>query len=105
MTNFRTADEAKLEYITRMGEPLGKLFSALWQEAAWLQSKWIEYVELFGTKRSRIELLNKAAPAFFKVVQDSLWEDTIIHIARLTDPPKSAGKDNLTIHIAPGTGG
>ncbi len=101
MTNYRTAEEAELEYIRCMGEPLGKLFSALWQEVAWLHSKWIEYVELFGTKPSRIELLNEAAPAFFRIVQDSLWEDTIIHIARLTDPPKSVGKENLTVQALP----
>jgi hypothetical protein len=46
-------------------------------------------------------LLNKAAPAFFRIVQDSLWEDTIIHIARLTDPPKSVGKENLTVQALP----
>jgi hypothetical protein len=97
MTRYPTAEEAKLENIKRMGEPLGKLYSALWQEVSWLNFKWTEYVELFGTKPSRIQLLNKAAPAFFRIVQDSLWEDTIIHIARLTDPPKSAGKENLTV--------
>lgn len=101
MTNYRTAEEAKLEYIKCMGKPLGKLFHALWQEVAWLHSKWAEYVELFGTKPSRIELLNEAAPLFFRIVQDSLWEDTILHIARLTDPPKSVGKDNLTIQAIP----
>jgi hypothetical protein len=101
LTNYPTAEEAKLENIKRMGEPLGKLYSALWQEVSRLNFKWVEYVELFGTKPSRIELLNKAAPAFFRIVQDSLWEDTIIHIARLTDPPKSVGKENLTVQALP----
>jgi hypothetical protein len=101
MSNHRTAEETKREYIERMGEPLGKLFHALWQEVAWLYSKWAEYVELFGEKPSRIELLNEAAPGFFRIVQDSLWEETILHIARLTDPPKSVGKENLTIQALP----
>ena len=101
MSNYRTAEEAKLDYIKCMGEPLGKLFHALWQEVAWLHSKWSEYVELFGTKPSRIDLLNESAPLFFKIVQDLLWEDTILHIARLTDCPKSVGKDNLTIRAIP----
>ena len=44
-----------------------------------------------------MELLNEAAPAFTRIVQDSLWEGVILHIARLTDPPKSVGKRNLSI--------
>jgi len=80
-----------------MGEPLGILFHALWQELAWLYWKWNEYLALYGTKPSRIDLINKAAPGFFRVIQDSLWEDTILHLARLTDPPSSGGKPNLTI--------
>ena len=26
-----------------------------------------------------------------------MWEDVLLHVARLTDPPKSAGKSNLSI--------
>jgi hypothetical protein len=97
MGSHKTADEVKKQHVEKMGDDLGSLFHALWNEVAWLYSKWDEYVELFGTKPSRIELLNKSAPLFFRTVQDSLWADTLLHIARLTDPPKSAGKSNLTI--------
>jgi hypothetical protein len=101
MSNQKTPEEVKKEYIDIMGEPLGKFFNALWQEVAWLYTKWNEYVALYGTKPSRIDLMNKAAPRFFRIVQDSLWEVTLLHIARLTDPPKSAGKDNLSIKRIP----
>jgi len=84
-----------------MGEELGSLYHALWNELAWLYLKWGEYVELFGTKPSRIELANRVAGHFFRIVQDSLWESCLLHIARLTDPPKSAGKENLTIKKLP----
>lgn len=77
------------------------MFHALWQEVAWLHSKWTEYIELFGSKPSRVKLLNNAAPNFFRIVQDALWEGTLLHIARLTDSPKSAGKHNLTIRQLP----
>jgi len=97
MGTTRSAEEAKQNYIAVMGEPLGSLFHALWQEVAWLHRKWDEYVELYGTKASRVDLINQAAPAFFRIVQDLLWEETLLHIARLTDSPKSAGKENLTI--------
>lgn len=80
-----------------MGTQLGLLYSALWQEHAWLHAKWAEFVALYGTKPSRIDLLNKAAPGHFRLVQDMMWEDILLHVARLTDPPKSVGKSTLTI--------
>lgn len=101
MGTSRTADESKIHYIEHMGEALGSVYYCLWQELAWLYSKWNEYETLYGTKPSRIDLLNKSAPHFFRVVQDSLWEDTILHIARLTDPPKSVGKENLSVQQLP----
>jgi hypothetical protein len=102
MSAYRTAEEVKRHHIEVLGEELGSLYHALWNELAWLYSKWDEYVELFGSKPSRIELINKAAGHFFKIVQDSLWEDSLLHIARLTDPSKSAGRENLTIKKLPG---
>lgn len=102
MATTRTAEESKAHYIEKMGEALGSVYYCLWQELVWLFSKWNEYKTLYGTKPSRIELLNNAAPHFFRVVQDSLWEDTILHIARLTDPPKSMGKGNLSVQQFPG---
>lgn len=95
--NELTADQARLRNLEAMGEELGSIYSQLWQELAWLYRTWAEYVALFGTKESRVELLNEAAPAFTRIVQDSLWEGVILHIARLTDRPESVGKRNLSI--------
>jgi hypothetical protein len=97
----RTEDEALARWIAAMGEALGTQFHALWKEAVWLHWNWDEHVELFGSKPSRVDLLNEAAPAFFRLIQDALWEVTALHIARLTDPPKSAGRANLTIQNLP----
>jgi len=93
----RTAVQAKADNIAAMGQPLGEQYSALWQELVWLYRIWGEYIDLYGTKPSRVELLNLAAGSFFRVVQDALWEQTLLHIARMTDPPKSAGKTNLSL--------
>jgi hypothetical protein len=84
-----------------MGEPLGRIYHGLTNELAWLYIKWSELVELFGTKPSRIDLLNKAAGGFFRVVQDAFWDDVLMHITRMTDPPKSMGRENLTIRSLP----
>jgi hypothetical protein len=66
-----------------------------------LHLKWSEYREIYGTNSDRVDLLNRAAPEFFRVVQDTLWEGTILHIARLTDRPTSRGRANLTIQRFP----
>lgn len=97
----RTAAQAKTDHIAEMGEEIGTIYSALWQEVAWINKKWAQYVALFGTNSERIELLNRAAPSMIRTVQDTLWEDVLLHLARLTDPPKSMGKANLSVrHLA-----
>jgi len=97
MDRYSTYEEAKRDNIEKLGDKLGSLFHELFNEVAWLYTKWGEYVELFGKAPSRINLLNQSAPMFFRIIQDSLWENVLLHIARLTDPPKSSGKNNLSI--------
>jgi len=101
MSANRTAEEAEQDYIDKMGEPLGSLYARLWQEVAQLHQNWQEYIELYGTTPKRIDLLNAAAPLFFRLVQNSLWEGTLLHLARLTDPPETGKKSNLTIKRLP----
>jgi hypothetical protein len=91
------------EYVAHMGERLGRRFDELWQELAWLNVKWAEHVELFGTKETRIKLLNESASLFFRIVQDTLLEDVLLHIARLTERSPFQGEgERLTVHILPG---
>lgn len=97
MGRHLTAEEVKLEHMEKLGEKLGSLFHELWNEVAWLYTKWEEYVELFGKTPSRIDLLNQSAPIFSRIVQDSLWESVILHIMRLTDRPKYSDNNNLSI--------
>lgn len=98
----RTAEEARSNYIEKMGEALGTQFAALWPDVVWLHMKWAAYVELF-TKPERVEVLNQAAPGLFYIIREALWEQTLLHIARLTDKSESVGKKkNLTIQNLPG---
>src|SRR5665213_1119950 len=95
----RTAKEAKKANIAKMGEALGEIYSALWQEVAVLHFDWHEYNELFGAKPERIILMNEVAPHFFRLIQDRLWGTTLLHLARLTDPAKSPGNDKTNLSI------
>lgn len=97
MSTHRTAEQAKHDHIEVMGDALGTIYDALWQQIAWAHGKWSDFVVLFGTSESRVALLNRAAPQFFRLAQDSVWENILLHIARLTDPPCTAKKKNLTI--------
>ena len=100
----QTAEQARQENIAAMGEDLGRLYSALWQSLATTFFYWSEYVVLFGTKPERIQLLNQAAPHFFRMLQDELWDNSLLHLARLTDRASSPGKGartNLTIEALP----
>ncbi len=56
---------------------------------------------LFSTKPSHVDLLNVAASTLFKIIQDIMWKDVVLHIARLTDASKSAGRSNLSFQRLP----
>lgn len=101
MAENKNAEEVRQEHIEKLGPGLGKIYNSLWNELAWLHIKWNEYRELYGTSPKRINLLNSAAPLFFRIVQDNLWEEVLLSLTRLTDPPKSRGKGNLTINAIP----
>jgi hypothetical protein len=96
-----TTDEIKAEYVTVMGPELGAVFYALYNELSWLHIRWRQYVQLFGEKPSRVDLLNRAAGLFFRVVQDGVWEDALLHLSRITDRPETGGRQNLTIQRLP----
>lgn len=97
MGAHQSAEEIENEHLRVLGPDLGPVYNSLYQECAWLHIKWREYGELYAAKPERIDLLNRASGLFFRVVQDALWDDTLLHLARLTDPLSSSGKDNLTI--------
>jgi hypothetical protein len=96
-----SADELQKEHVAVLGPNLGPVYHAIYNECVWLQLKWQEYVELYCATSDRIALLNSAAGLFFRVVQDTLWRDTLLHLGRMTDPASSAGKPNLTVQRLP----
>jgi len=79
----------------KMSPDLCDVHNALEQQVVWIIYKWTIYVELFSDKET-VDLLNTASPPTFRTVQDALFADTVMTLARMSDPPKSAGKDNLS---------
>lgn len=93
----RSAEEIQQHNVSVMGDALGVVYSELWQELGRLFSDWGEFVSLFGTNPERIDLLNNSAAHFFRTIQDSLWERTLLKIARITDPAKTGKRHNLSL--------
>ena len=96
-----TEDEIKVRNISLIGNDLGTQYTALFREFTALYLYWKEFLELFGTNDKRIDRLNRAAPGFFRMLKEQQFETNMLHLARLTDPPKSVGKLNLTVCSLP----
>lgn len=92
-------DQVREKHLRDMGPELGPVYHALWKEVAWLHAKWNQYRQLYAHSPERVAFLNRVASHFFGVVQDTLYDDILLHLARLTDPPKSGR--NLTLQRLP----
>lgn len=91
------ADEELNEYVQKMGTELGNLCHELWEEYFWLKHKWREFQELYQKGDERLNMLNTVASNFFYIVQKLLYEDGMLTLCRLTDPPKNGRFQNLTV--------
>ncbi|WP_460710567.1 AbiU2 domain-containing protein [Lysobacter terrae] len=97
----RSPDEVRAEYISSMGQELGDSFYELYRELVELHIVWQQYRQLFGSDFDTVQLLNRSAGLFFKVVQDELWDSVLLGISRMTDPPATGRNKNLTIQSLP----
>ena len=74
----------------------------MWHEVVSLHWKWNEYRALFGNSPNEIELLNAAAPAFFYLTQQAMWQDILLQLCRLTDRPAFGKNQCLSLRQLPG---
>jgi hypothetical protein len=93
----KTGEQVRNEMVEKLGYDFGCLLNSLYNEISWLTFKWIEFRELYGTKESRFEIMNKTAPFFFSTIQKVLWQNLLLGVARITDPPETRGKKNTTL--------
>ncbi len=98
---FNSAEDVQARYLAAMGSELGTFYTALCNELIWLYAKWLEYRKLYAQSPERIDLLNEAASSFFGMIQAVLWDDILLHLARLTDKRGSGDRTNLTIQRLP----
>ncbi len=97
----RSMDEVRSEYISAMGQELGASFYELYRKLVELNVLWQQYRQLFGGDPDTVHLLNRTSGFFFKIVQDELWDSVLLGVSRMTDPPTTGKKKNLTIQSLP----
>jgi hypothetical protein len=82
-----------------MGIPASvqSLWDLLQNEIIGLHACWINYRQLFGKSKERIDLLNDCAGEFFYIIQGTFLTDVQLSLSRLADPAETFGKPNATL--------
>ena len=87
----------QLTNIETMGRELGETYTELWQELVRLNLKNTEYETLFSSEKMHIDLLNRTSPRLFRIIQNSLWNDILLGVCRISDKTSTSGNANLTV--------
>jgi hypothetical protein len=83
-------------YNEKLPEKITVVFMWLCQDVVSLQNKWDFFIELFE-KKQNTDLLEELAPASFNIIYETLQNDIIMAISRLSDPAKSWGHKHLSL--------
>lgn len=98
---YRSAEELLERHIRDMGDELGRVYNALTTEVSRLHVRFGLWQKLYARSPQRVELLNRAAGHFFGEIQRALIDGVLLHLARLTDRERVAGRETLTIRRLP----
>ena len=97
----QSMDQVRSNYIATMGPELGAIFNELYKKLMQLHIVWQQYRQLYGDDPETVHLLNRTSGLFFQIVQDELWDSVLLGVSRLTDPPATGKKTNLTVQSLP----
>lgn len=103
MAEPATAEQVYAKHIRVLGNELGPLYHALYNEVSELHVRWGQYCELYAHSSERVDLLNQAGAQFFCLVQNIFWADILLSIARITDRPKAGRSARLSLRSLPGS--
>jgi hypothetical protein len=93
----RSSAEVMAEFVASFPPRTGELAYELSSSITFLHLKWKLFRALFGTSQERIDLPNQTAPAFFAYVGQIMFNDVVLAIARLTDPPGTGKRENACL--------
>ena len=74
-----------------------KTFKAIHPQVLQAHIGWAQFRFLFTVSDRRMTVLSNTAPGFFAVLRDVLRNEAFMGIRRLTDPPETSGKRNLSL--------
>ena len=95
------SDKVKQNHQDKLGEEFGAVFHGLWNDWAWGLMRTQEFRKLFNNAED-VELLNAiSGGGFLWDIQHIFWDDLMLRVTRLTDPIRTARKDNLTVQRLP----
>jgi len=75
---------------------LREKLDAIDQEVVLLHFKWTYLKQLFGSEKS-VAIVNATAPSIFSVIEEAMFNDILLTLMRLVDPPKSKNGANLSL--------
>jgi hypothetical protein len=86
-----------------MSAELEQQYNLLQNELGALGYRLNEYQAIFvGTSPQRLNLYNRVAPVFFRMLYETMWGDILMHLTRVTGPTTTLGKyHNLTLNRLP----
>ena len=82
----------------KLGAELGELFYHVKQDVFLLRSGWRTYRMFFGANKERVDMLNSISGPVAKVLEQTLFEATLLGLRRITDKPTYKGSKH-TISI------
>jgi hypothetical protein len=80
-----------------MTEGWAELFDLLRGQTIELHVRWKLYRYLYADRDERRALLNRNAPNIFGVLQAVLFDDCVLRLCRLTDPPSTGPHKSATV--------
>src|SRR5207244_10164704 len=79
---------------------LQEAFLAFREQCIWLQTCFNIYTALYESGGHSSRVMSATAPLFFHDLNHILVEYWLLQVCRLTDPPRTSSRDNLTVkHI------
>lgn len=76
---------------------LNELFKVVNDEVTWLHTIWELFNQLYWSGAENFEIMDATAPQFFVILRTMMFEEMILIVNRLTDPPITLGKANASL--------
>lgn len=101
MAEERGTPEVRAAYTAAMGEELATRVLEIEARIDEIEDRWALLLELYGTSAARVDVLRRAGPMAFGLLEDLLWEDVVVRLARVTNGPAIRGRRLVTLSSLP----